>query len=536
MKKPLHCLHVAGFCAVMWLLNTTSAFTAAGPDSEQEDLDYEHWVARFSNEHYFERKTNDPRNPNATVAFAAVVVAKREKRALTRAEKIFYPDSEYADSGCQVWTNGEVVTFQGTFGGGRPSLSPEDTSRLATLLQELPGDGGQLPPYNRRLLVKAADGATMQVRVYDRANLPDRLLAALRLTHSYVQSWSPTFKPEFHWKIPESYNPRIFADPQDDQRFISVGRHNYSGRIQSWDSVTGKLIRKIAQPPDFEAQAISLSPDGTLAASDHGLWTECFVFDARTWKQVARLYEPEIGDRSPGLSDPHFSPDGKMLYCRSTEHKLAVFDTTHWKRLATPPDLPPSAFVYIPAAKSPRAVSLNSDLRLTLWDTDHRREAAFLDKIADLQQVVFSPDESCFAAITIEEGETHNIPRLRVWKTETGELVNEYWMRETNAEDCDWIRCLNWTSDGTYLLAQSDALWCYPGIRLWNVRTGRERAEFTCGSKLLSAAVLDHGRRFAASDDDGEIHVWNLEAVLQKISAFENSFVQQAAVTPKTDH
>ncbi|HEY2342397.1 MAG TPA: hypothetical protein VGH90_05170, partial [Chthoniobacteraceae bacterium] len=420
-------------------------------------------------------------------------------------------------SGCHVSVDGRVSTFNGTFGSPRDRLSEEHQTELARLLHDLPGDGAQLPPAGRRLLLQAYEGGHVTNRVYDRANLPQNLLLALRLVNSRVQSWSPVFPANSNWKC-DSDSPLLCAS-SDGKNLVSVS----SSSIQIWDPSTGALLDHSRWSQGFVAQRINFNPDRSRAVLTGDQWDDCLVMDPSKWRLLRQLTEPAHGDVREGLSDGHFSPDGKKLYLRS-DHGLRVYDTKTWKAVKSQPNLPPDALNYIPADDGRRAVFLSKNGELILWDAQKAQQIALLDKDLELQCASFSPNNSRIAVISKSKDWPDECRyKLRVWNADSGEMVNQYWTRELAT--CDHMQSLVWTPDGEYLLAQSEALWSDKNIRIWNVKTGRERGELAAhGNEHSALTLVDAGHKLAFADSFGKIEVWNLDAILEKVRDFEKSF------------
>jgi dipeptidyl aminopeptidase/acylaminoacyl peptidase len=187
--------------------------------------------------------------------------------------------------------------------------------------------------------------------------------------------------------------------------------------------------------------------------------------------------------------------------------------------------MPEDAMQYFPASKKKLAVIHSKSGTIALWDLSRHAAIRDLDKGHFISQAVFSPDESLVATVTTEENRWEN-PRLRLWKTDSGELLAE--LRPFEQTICEKISHLFWSPDGEYVLAATKAhgFFTSQGISVWNAKTGRHRGEFTgCSGDMNGIILLSEGRELASGDWDGTIRFWDFKSAMNRIQEFEKSLI-----------
>ena len=91
------------------------------------------------------------------------------------------------------------------------------------------------------------------------------------------------------------------------------------------------------------------------------------------------------------------------------------------------------------------------------------------------------------------------------------------------------VEGVSWSSDGKYLLAvtKSDNFYTRRGIGIWNIQTGRHRAELEgCITNVTGVGVLKDGR-LVEGCADGVIRVWEMGSVMAQVRAFEESLTSR---------
>jgi WD40 repeat protein len=399
-------------------------------------------------------------------------------------------------------------------------ISGEGVKQLDKLLAALPGDGARLPPPDRRLLVQADPGGHLLTRVYDRANLPDRLREILRLAGCHVQEWVPQFTADSRIDSCGFDFGGFLAWSPDRQQILYVLANR---PLQFWDPATHELLAEIRALPIMGSNrgGIAYSPDGSKAAIV-GDYSEGFCLETKTWKVLKKFHEPRTDGGYYTPRWPVFTADGRHLLLQY-DHELAIFDTATWQRVDQLPDVPPAALQFIPAPDHKRAVVTLKSGAIALWDVPRQRSVATLAQNVRLSQVSFSPDGSRLATVTDgtnDFSETAHSLRLRIWKSRNGRLATEPGLDGQTAWP-DTFEHLLWSPDGKYLLAVAHVAGGSGGIDIFNVKTGRYRGFFSGPmSEMNGLILLPDGSQLVAGGNDGKIHFWDFNAAINITKSF----------------
>jgi hypothetical protein len=409
--------------------------------------------------------------------------------------------------GFALSTEGSVWTFHrgiNMLGSGGEPLPKGDFEKVGHLIEALPDDHSQLPPKGRRLVLQLANGDTFLVRVYDRANLPEIVLEILRLCKSQIRPIVADFPPD-----------KKFSSSEFEEAGIP-------------ENAAGFYISKNHE----EFRTLAISPDGALTVKQVSHDTAGLtVIDSYSSAVIRRLREPQIppSRRFIGFSSASFTPDGKYLMVLSSLPAIRIFDTNTWQPANILPELPADAVAYYPTADWRRGVFISRDGAVALWDSAMRRQITKLALDGDFVKVLFSPDNSQFAIVsTHQNADMSSIFHLRIWETESGELVNELRPFEQDAHDD--IGDMVWWPDGKYLLAaiRDNPYGTNHDIGIWNVQTGRFRGGFSgCVYSSDPFSLVLHDQRLFERCRDGVILMWDARGALDRIAKPEDSVKAQ---------
>ena len=258
-------------------------------------------------------------------------------------------------------------------------------------------------------------------------------------------------------KIKSRHFPEPYALTDDK---FAVGDED--GKIELWDTTTGKRISTLIGPPgkiqqvenqnlpflllegDNDVLALEFSPDGTLLASGSKDKT-VRLFDTTRRNKLITLRKHT--DWTNVLA---FSPDGKMLATGSTDKTVLLWDTTTGERLATL--------------------------------TGH---------INGITALTFSFDSSMLAS-----GSTDGA--VRFWNTETGTLLPPHITGHT-----EWVRAATFFKDSTTLVSVA-----FNGvINFWDLKTAQkiDRQLTMYRDFLWTLAFSSDGTKFASVGAKGSI-------------------------------
>ncbi len=449
--------------------------------------------------------------------------------------------------GCQVASDGRVYHFSyepfASKGGGYPTIPDADRKRLDKLLLKLPDDGARLPPFDRRVVLQVPEGDHSRARVYDRANAPDEVLEILRLTESGIGPWVPEFKPESTVRL-HDFQHGLHTVLTPAGLLVSVASNTPFIVV---DPTAHKLLKEIPVPDTsatpvrwYSPDDLKLSPDGSLAAVIS--FVNCWVFDTRTWQPVRRIAGGIPGKAGYCFSSPRFTADGRSLLLRRYDYDdkittLVAYDTTTWESRGKLAGMPDGVRDYVESRTGKHAVILlkNRELEVrALWNPAGHRYAKLAERV-ESYKVAFSPDESMVAIATERQHDEGYWPsyRVRVWKTDTGQLVNELY--PSHLATCNAVDGLQWTADAKFVFAATRAV--SPddyAIDVWGAGSGRLRGTLNTGvcMPLGVVVVLPDGRQLAVSGSDSSglvIRFWDLAAALKQIRAFEDSLAAPKA-------
>ena len=263
-----------------------------------------------------------------------------------------------------------------------------------------------------------------------------------------------------------------------------------AGEIVLWDLAAGreKLIRR--QPSTIRTMAFS-SDGKRIAFGDYSGATK--VIDAATGKLIAA-----VSNHSAIVNTVLFTPDDKTVISACFDGTVTLWDyvkgteeipfTVDGQRLLT--------IALSPDAKLLAAVAWEGNGYM--WDfakRELRYEFRGTEKNAMVEGLVFAPDGKTFMT-----GSRDSL--LRIWKTETGESVQDLTGRKTV------VTAAVFSPDGKTLFTSG-----FRGDLIrWDVEKG-EHANSTQahGERFYGLALSGDGKRIVTAGWDHEIKIWDAE-------------------------
>jgi hypothetical protein len=395
--------------------------------------------------------------------------------------------------------------------GGGPDQLPADALKIlrplmASLRDHMPDDYSRLPPRGRRVVLQVSKGSEMLVRVYDRADMPDRVVEILGLTGAT------------HGPMTMDFKPMQLAPARTDAEGIppdTLGIRMPHPR----DPVT-----KALQP---DTVTLAVSPDRSLVVNRY------LPFDGRlvVTDTKRRLVVHEERDRTSSENgwnyfyNAWFTPDGRfMLALNSFPASIYIFDTKTWMRVDALPGMPSYGVAYYPSSDWKHGLVVSKGGQVDLWDAVAGQKAAGLDLDGELQSVTFSPDGSLFAVVSVrDDPDQSSTFQMRIFETETGKFMRElpslYYFQH------DEIGQPMWFEDGKYLLAETrESRFGGYVVGVWNVESGKLRGGFSgCEYSDDPFNVALSGQRLFKWCRDGKLLVWDVAAAIGQIADFERS-------------
>jgi WD40 repeat protein len=246
---------------------------------------------------------------------------------------------------------------------------------------------------------------------------------------------------------------KILVTASRDNTHSQPSREWADWSLRRWDAATGKELSVVSRSLGGEVHYATFSNDGSLLAlvlhdGTLRLWDAPASEELRTWKvpvqySVIRTPKEETKHPRPGICEPVFSPDGKVLYAAHNEEALI----SRWD-VATGKELPPF--------KIPRKVMF---------------ARSFL--AADGRSLLVTKNDDDFG------------PRFLLFETASGHVFREF-----RGSKHPYPTCL-FSPDGRTIAVLDN-----PGVLLWEANTGRERGSVGKEDGSASAAAFTPDGRF----------------------------------------
>jgi WD40 repeat protein len=287
----------------------------------------------------------------------------------------------------------------------------------------------------------------------------------------------------------------------DSRDLTTVSGHSLLIVVRDWDAATGKL-RPGESPRDGQPyRSLTFSPDGrtVAAASKDG---SVRLFDAETGKPSGRLAG---ADRS-GVQALAFIPDGNRLVAGGGSGTVQIWDAAAGKEALrfTAGAEGVHALALSPDGKTLAIAGRSSESRVALWDLKNGREVVAFEAGADgAYALAFLPDGKTIAA-----GCRDGAVRLFDAK---GKEIRKF------ARDKHHIFAFALSPDGALLVTrghrrESGFKMDDPGLRLWDVATGREVGSIVAQppDRASSFAFSADGRTLAVAAEGARLRLYEV--------------------------
>jgi len=197
-----------------------------------------------------------------------------------------------------------------------------------------------------------------------------------------------------------------------------------------------------------------------------------------------------------GVSDIHYSPDGKILASGSWDRTIKLWNVETGEELTTltghghQDNI--TSISYSPNGKT--LASSSDDGSIKFWNLETGEELTTLNSDQDaVRSLSYSPDGN-----TLASGDYRGT--IKVWNLETEKFTT------LNGHQ-DSVRGLSYSPDGKTLASGSDD----GTIKLWNLQTEEVSTLTAHQDDINSVSYSPDGKTLASGSRDGTIKLWDLE-------------------------
>jgi WD40 repeat protein len=318
---------------------------------------------------------------------------------------------------------------------------------------------------------------------------PNGKMLAAGNTDGTIRLWSLDTGDELPPCRAEGKNWLLSVAFSPDGKVLASGGGD--GWIRLHEAATGKALRRWRAHPGT-VFSVAFSPDGTTLVSGGSPGNAICLWDVATGKEVRRIAGHEKDVISVAVS-----PDGKTLASRSWDQTVRLWEAATGRQIhKLAGDVGSWSYenvVFSPDGKTIASEGENGTPRI--WEVVSGKEVFRSERPHSSCKVAFSPDGKVLASASFGGA-------VCLWDTSTGKALF------SSGGHLRRVRQLAFVPDGTTVVSGSDD----ETIRFWDPVTARERRPFVDPSPVWIRDVSADGKTMAASNRDGCVHLWDLEA------------------------
>ncbi|MDR3751519.1 MAG: hypothetical protein P4K94_08545 [Terracidiphilus sp.] len=357
---------------------------------------------------------------------------------------------------------------------------------LQAFLRNLPNDGHSLPARGDRVVVRALVGGNVEVRVFDRAKLPDMLIELIGVTDSMIRVGVPVLPPS-----------RTLDEEQ-------IGKES--------ESANAITIADLFPHLSFDSQvSFAESANGAIFATSQLVYGGYEIRAYRTGHD-APVFKTLVSAVAGKMIRPiymAFNPIGTILLLETDAPEIRVYETDAWTQTDARRFVPPEATEYFPSQDWKLGVTVNSSGAAGLWDSSTHRIIASLSIEGTLNSAAFSPTGNLLAVFSSRGN--HRPGHLTVRNAHNGRLLTE--LRSVGWHDSVWGTPIWWHGDEQLVVPIIG--YVHPNtVGIWNASMGR--MEGTLGGCGGAGVIVEQSQIYQHCAD-GRVLQWNAD-VLNKTS------------------
>ena len=302
-----------------------------------------------------------------------------------------------------------------------------------------------------------------------------------------------------------------------------------NGEIYLWDMISRQQSGQI-EGRRGAVHALAFSPDGTHLAI--GKRTGA----VRLWDIETKTLQPLGGHGEGAVHTVAFHPDGKVLASGGGDKTVRLWSTGLGDSVGklTYGHLYGSKFAFVPSIGS-LASAGHGDV--FLWDLATQQPSVFLEDIYfDYDATAFSPDGRLFAVGESYPRDVSKKSRIFLWSLETGQRIAGWQAHDQS------IMSLSFSADSKYLASSDGILQIVTAparpfqdpfeqpntIRVWEVDAQREIAAIQLDKfdYMVSVLLSPNGRYLASAGEETGVRLWEVET-RQQLAQWDIPFYLQ---------